>query len=113
MASYGASSLCQACAWHSRWDSQLVFSFAPRIPYSVGPKEKQVQDLIDDAGYDTVAVIPNVYFDKSRWPSITRGFQQVETSPLAAGKHNAPQVTDAVVMACQSSGQVRPAEGRQ
>jgi arylsulfatase A-like enzyme len=81
----------------SRWDSQLVFSFAPRIPYSVGPKEKQVQDLIDDAGYDTVAVIPNVYFDKGRWPSMTRGFQQVDSSPLAAGKHNAPQVTDAAL----------------
>jgi arylsulfatase A-like enzyme len=81
----------------SRWDSQLVFSFAPRIPYSVGLKEKQVQDLIDDAGYDTVAVIPNVYFDKSRWPSMTRGFQQVDASALAAGKHNAPQVTDAAL----------------
>jgi arylsulfatase A-like enzyme len=81
----------------SRWDSQLVFSFAPRIPYSVGPKEKLVQDLIDDAGYDTVAVLPNVYFDKPRWPSMTRGFQQVDTSALSAGKHNAAQVTDAAL----------------
>jgi arylsulfatase A-like enzyme len=81
----------------SRWDSQIVFSFAPRIPYSVGPKEKQVQDLIDDAGYDTVAVIPNAYFDKARWPSVTRGFQQVDSTALLAGKHNAPQVTDAAL----------------
>jgi arylsulfatase A-like enzyme len=81
----------------SRWDSQIVFSFAPRIPYSVGPKEKQVQDLIDDAGYDTVAVIPNAYFEKARWPSVTRGFQQVDSSAVLAGKHNAPQVTDAAL----------------
>jgi arylsulfatase A-like enzyme len=83
----------------SRWDSQLLFTYAPRIPYSIGPKEKEVQDLIDDAGYDTVAVIPNAYFDRSRWPSVTRGFQQVETSALSAptGKHNAPQVTDAAL----------------
>jgi choline-sulfatase len=83
----------------SRWDSQLVFTYAPRIPYSVGPKEKQVQDLIDDAGYDTVAVIPNTYFDRTRWPSVTRGFQQVETTALSSptGKHNAPQVTDAAL----------------
>jgi arylsulfatase A-like enzyme len=81
----------------SRWDSQLVFSFAPRIPYSVGPKEKQIQDLVDDAGYDTVAVVPNQYFEKARWPSMTRGFQQVDTSALSAGKHNAPQVTDAAL----------------
>ena len=83
----------------SRWDSQLVFSFAPRIPYSVGPKEKQLQDPIDDAGYDTVAVIPNVYFDKSRWPGVTRGFQQVDTTAMAAGKNNAAQVTDAALRA--------------
>jgi arylsulfatase A-like enzyme len=81
----------------SRWDSQLVFSFAPRIPYSVGPKEKQVQDLIDDAGYDTVAVIPNAYFEKARWPSVTRGFQQVDATALVTGKHNAPRVTDAAL----------------
>jgi arylsulfatase A-like enzyme len=81
----------------SRWDSQLVFSYAPRIPYSIEAKEKQVQDLIDDAGYDTVAVIPNAYFDRGRWPSVTRGFQQVDTSALAGGKHNAPQVTDAAL----------------
>jgi arylsulfatase A-like enzyme len=81
----------------SRWDSQLVFSFAPRIPYSVGPKEKQIQDLLDDAGYDTIAVIPNSYFDKGRWPGLTRGFQKVDNSALPAGKHNAPQVTDAAL----------------
>ena len=83
----------------SRWDSQLLFTYAPRIPYSIGPKEKEVQDLIDDAGYDTVAVIPTAYFDRPRWPSVTRGFQQVETSALSAatGKHNAPQVTDAAL----------------
>jgi arylsulfatase A-like enzyme len=83
----------------SRWDSQLLFSYAPRIPYSLGPKEKEIQDFADDAGYDTVAVIPNSYFDRSRWPSVTRGFQQVDTTALSAptGKHNAPQVTDAAL----------------
>jgi arylsulfatase A-like enzyme len=83
----------------SRWDSQIVFSHSPRLPYSVGPKEKQVQDLIDDAGYDTVAIVANTYFEKSRWGSITRGFQQVDTSALMAGKHNAAQVTDAALRA--------------
>jgi choline-sulfatase len=83
----------------SRWDSQLLFTYAPRIPYSLGPKEKEIQDFADDAGYDTVAVIPNAYFDRSRWPSVTRGFQQIDTTALSAptGKHNAPQVTDAAL----------------
>jgi arylsulfatase A-like enzyme len=85
----------------SRWDSQLLFTYAPRIPYSIGPKEKQVQEFADDAGYDTVAVIPSAYFERGRWPSVTRGFQQVDTTPLSAptGKHNAPQVTDAALRA--------------
>jgi len=81
----------------SRWDSELTFSYAPRMPYSVGPKEKQLQDLMDDQGYDTVAVIPNNYFDKPRWPSVTRGFAHVDTSALSSGKHNAQQVTDAAL----------------
>jgi arylsulfatase A-like enzyme len=83
----------------SRWDSQLVFSFAPRLPYSLGPKEKQLQDLADDAGYDTVAVIPEEYFSRGTWPSITRGFQRVDDSALPSGKHDAEQVTDAALRA--------------
>jgi arylsulfatase A-like enzyme len=78
----------------SRWDSQLVFSYAARMPYSVGPKEKQLQDLMDDQGYDTLAIIPNSYFDKPRWPSVTRGFAHVDNAALSGGKHNAQQVSD-------------------
>jgi len=81
----------------SRWDSQLTFSYSARMPYSVGPKEKQLQDLMDDQGYDTVAVIPNTYFDKNRWPSVTRGFGHTDASALPSGKHNAQQVTDAAL----------------
>ena len=81
----------------SRFDSQLVFNYAPRIPYSIGDKERQLQDAFDDAGYQTVAILPTSYFDRPRWPSVTRGFQIVDTSALAAGKHNAAQVTDAAL----------------
>ncbi len=80
-----------------RWDSQLVFNYAPRMPYPLDPKEKQVQDLLDDAGYDTVAVIPDSYFSKTQWPSVTKGFGQVDTSALGHGKHDASEVTDAAV----------------
>lgn len=81
----------------SRWDSQLVFTYSPRMPYSIGDKEKQLQDLMDDQGYATVAVIPNTYFDKSRWPSVTRRFGHVDATALPHGKHNAQQVTDAAL----------------
>lgn len=81
----------------SRWDSQLTQVFSPHFPYSLAPSERQLQDLLDDAGYDTAAVIPSGYFAADHWQSVTRGFQEVETSALVAGKHNAPEVTDAAL----------------
>jgi arylsulfatase A-like enzyme len=81
----------------SRWDSQLPFEPSTRLPNSFSASERQIQDVLDDAGYETVAVVPNEYFEPGRWPSVTRGFQHVDTSALGAGKHDAPQVTDAAL----------------
>jgi arylsulfatase A-like enzyme len=83
----------------SRYDSQLVFEYSSRMPYSWSEKERSLQDLFDDAGYTTAAVIPNIYFDSSRWVGVTRGFQFVDTSPMrsAFGKHDAAEVTDAAL----------------
>jgi arylsulfatase A-like enzyme len=81
----------------SRWDSQLPFEARARLPHSFAPSERQIQDVLDDAGYETIAVIPSDYFDTPRWPSVTRGFQRVDNSAIAAGKHNAPRVTDAAL----------------
>jgi arylsulfatase A-like enzyme len=81
----------------SRWDSQLPFEPGARLPHSFSPTERQLQDALDDAGYETVAVLPNEYFDPARWPSVTRGFQHVDTSAIGAGKHDAPGVTDAAL----------------
>jgi arylsulfatase A-like enzyme len=81
----------------SRWDTQLTFEVGPRLPYSFTATERQLQDMLDDAGYETVAVIPTEYFNRPRWPSVTRGFQRVDTSAIAIGKFNAPQITDAAL----------------
>jgi arylsulfatase A-like enzyme len=81
----------------SRWDSQLTFEAGPRLPFSFTPTERQIQDILDDAGYETVAVIPTDYFNRPRWPSVTRGFQRVDTSAISAGKFNAPRITDAAL----------------
>ena len=83
----------------SRWDSQQTFEYTGRAPYSFSEKERTLQDAFDDAGYETAAVIPNIYFDRSRWESITKGFQRVDTSALStpAGKHDAVEVTDAAL----------------
>ena len=66
----------------SRWDSQLTHQFAPRHPYPLGPAEKQLQDALTAAGYETMAIIPNTYFDKEHWSSMTRGFLRVDESPM-------------------------------
>jgi arylsulfatase A-like enzyme len=81
----------------SRYDSQLPFEPGVRLPHSFGPSERQIQDVLDDAGYETVAVLPNEYFEPTRWASVTRGFQHVDMSAFGAGKHDAPQVTDAAL----------------
>jgi arylsulfatase A-like enzyme len=81
----------------SRWDSQLSFEPGARLPHSFTTSERQLQDILDDASYETVAVIPNDYFSPVRWSSVTRGFQHVDMSALSAGKHNAAQVTDAAL----------------
>jgi hypothetical protein len=83
----------------SRFDSQLPFEPLPRLPYSFAPSQRQLQDILDDAGYETVAVVPGEYFNKTRWPGITRGFQRVDDSAIAGGKLNASQVSDAVLRA--------------
>jgi arylsulfatase A-like enzyme len=80
----------------SRWDSEQKFDYSSRPPYSFSERERTLQEAFDDAGYETAAVIPNAYFDRSRWPSLTKGFQRVDHSALSAptGKHNAREVTD-------------------
>jgi arylsulfatase A-like enzyme len=83
----------------SRWDSQLQFEYSSRLPYSWSDKERTLQDAFDDAGYETDAIIPNTYFEPSRWAGITRGFQRVDSTPLraATGKHDAREVTDSAL----------------
>jgi choline-sulfatase len=92
----------------SRWDSQLDHLFAPIHPYSLASSDRQLQDMLDDAGYGTMAVIPDAYFGAARWSSMTRGFQHVDASAIPAGKHNAPQVTEAALRALASAGRDAP-----
>jgi arylsulfatase A-like enzyme len=83
----------------SRWDSQQQWEYTGRAPYSFSEKERTLQDAFDDAGYETAAVIPNTYFSRPRWGSLTKGFQRVDESALTSpsGKHDAVEVTDAAL----------------
>jgi len=83
----------------SRWDSQQAFIYSSRMPYSFALEERTVQDAFADSGYDTVAVIPDAYFDRGTWASVTKGFGRVDTSALRSpsGHSNAREVTDAAL----------------
>jgi arylsulfatase A-like enzyme len=90
----------------SRWDSEQTFTYASRLPYSFASEERTLQEAFLDAGYTTVAVIPNEYFDRWMWASITKGFQRVDTSALRSvwGHSNAEQVTDAALRILSEQG---------
>jgi arylsulfatase A-like enzyme len=77
----------------------------PRYPYSLASSERQLQDALDDAGYETSAVLPSAYFTPARWPSLTRGFQHVDASAVGSEKFNAAKVTDAALRALSAAGE--------
>jgi arylsulfatase A-like enzyme len=83
----------------SRYDSQQWFEFSRRTPFSFSDNERTLADAFGDIAYETVAVIPTGYFSRSRWESVTKGFQKVDTTALSSlsGKHNAREVTDAAL----------------
>lgn len=89
----------------SRWDSQLAQVYGPRHPYSLAPSERQLQDALDESGYETIAILPSAYFGPARWPSLTRGFQHVDTSAVGSEKFNAARVTDAALRALSAAGE--------
>ena len=81
----------------SHWDSQLRQEYSITHPYPLAASERQMQDTLDAAGYETIAVVPAGYFTPRRWSSVTRGFQRLDASALHVPKHNAPAVTDAAI----------------
>jgi arylsulfatase A-like enzyme len=92
----------------SRWDSQLTHLFAPMHPYPIAPSDRQLQDYLNDAGYETAAIIPDSYFSAARWSSMTRGFKRVDATAIGFGKNNATEVTAAALRVLGSSSPDNP-----
>ena len=72
-----------------------------RVAEHVRVDERQMlAQLLQNAGYDTAAVLPDRYFSPRRWRGITRGFARVDESSFAtlpALPHNGAKVTDAAI----------------
>ncbi len=82
----------------SRWDSQIRKRLVGGHPFPIEDSELLLAEYLHGAGYETVAVLPNAYFSRSHWGSLTAGFERVVESPITApGRHNSAAVTDAAL----------------
>jgi arylsulfatase A-like enzyme len=80
----------------SRWDSEIKKKAAPGSrPSAIDDGETLLAEALAAEGYDTNAVVPDIYFRRTRWPSITAGFNKVAEGPSRVfGTHNSDAVTD-------------------
>lgn len=83
----------------SRWDSQIAQRLEGKHPYPIEASELMLAEVLQQAGYETAAIVSDAYFDPGHWKGITDGFNVVDTSsyrrhPLT---HNASVVTDAAL----------------
>ncbi len=81
----------------SRWDSELERSRAPRLPHAFSCEHCRLATLVQEAGYDTVAVASDVYFSRARWSSLLQGFATVDENAIGHGTHNAEEVTERAI----------------
>lgn len=89
----------------SHWDSQLERVLMGRHPYPLHSSEQTLAELLRDAGYDTTAVLSEVYFDPEHWRGLTSGFDTLSRTALEqAVPHNARAVTDAALAALSAAG---------
>jgi len=84
------------------YDTQVLRLDSRRVPHPLAPENLTLAEAFQQAGWDTVAVVPNRYFH-ARWRGLLQGFQYVDKSASRTRKvndedvHNAPQLTDAAL----------------
>jgi arylsulfatase A-like enzyme len=84
----------------SRWDSQIVQRLVGKHPFPIDNRETMLAEVLEDADYDTVAILSEAYFTARRWGSLLQGFSSVVDSPVRVGagaKHNSVAVTNAAM----------------
>jgi arylsulfatase A-like enzyme len=80
----------------SRWDTQIAQRLEGKHPYPIDDSEVTLAEVLQKAGYDTSAVLPDPYFEPHHWRGITAGFRHVDTDSYRRNRspHNAATVTD-------------------
>ena len=95
----------------SRFDSEIKRSLAGKPPFAVEPGQPLLAELLREAGYETHAIVPVMYFMPERWKGMTRGFDSVtyarEGRPRLS--HTSGQVTEAALERMDKLVDPRPA----
>lgn len=84
------------------FDTQVKLGESLKVPHPLLAENHTLAEAFQQAGYETVAVVPNAYFT-SRWKGLLQGFDKVDTSGARTRArqgpkiHNAKQVTDAAL----------------
>jgi arylsulfatase A-like enzyme len=90
----------------SRWDCQIAYVPGIKRPHAIKGTEQMLAETLRDAGYHTLAVLPNIYFFPKVWKGLTDGFRSIvelpSTSRKKGGIRNADAVTGAAVKALSS-----------
>lgn len=85
----------------SRFDTRIDHVLQGRFPFELAPSNRLLAEVLADAGYDTLAVIPSPYFSPEHWRGLLQGFRSVATRPAEAYAsgvpHTARAVTDAAI----------------
>ena len=82
----------------SRFDTQIQQQLVGSHPYPIADTELMLAEVLDGEGYETVGVISDAYFRKSRWGTLTAGFKQLSDGPVRLfPRHNSAAVTDAAL----------------
>ncbi|HEU5074978.1 MAG TPA: sulfatase [Polyangiaceae bacterium] len=83
----------------SRFDTRIDHVLAGRFPFELAPSNRTLAEVLAEAGYDTLAVIPSPYFAPEHWRGLLQGFQSVSTRPAEASTEGVPHTASAVTMA--------------
>ncbi len=85
----------------SRFDSRIDHVLQGRFPFELAPSNRLLAEVLAEAGYETLAVIPSPYFAPEHWRGLLQGFRSVATRPAEAyasgTPHTAQAVTDAAL----------------
>jgi arylsulfatase A-like enzyme len=84
----------------SRWDSQIAQRLVGKHPFPIESRETLLAEVLEDADYETAAILSEAYFTAKRWGTLLQGFGSVVESPVrasAGGMHNSTAVTDAAL----------------